>query len=68
MGPTPVQVLEALVSIQTVFHMILLCGTFQQVTVVSPALAPALASALEQFPAAFMKAKALRGGSKSNLV
>lgn len=39
-GPTPVQVLAALVYFQTVFHVVLLCGTFQQMTVVSSALAP----------------------------
>lgn len=47
-GPTPVQVLKALVSIQTVFYLVLLCGTLQHTPVVSSAL-----------PAAFMKAKAL---------
>lgn len=42
MSPTPVQVLEALVYIQTVFHVFPLCGTFQQLAEVSSALAPDL--------------------------
>lgn len=50
--------------IQTVFHMFPLHGTFQQRTVVSLALAPAL----QQLAAAFVKAKALPGGPRSNLV